>query len=102
MFEFHAFALAISVAFHDEDSALEMIDLLQWPAMVATLAAGWLVASKQRRRRNQGFLLFLVSNLLWLVWGFPAHAYALIFLQFGLAVSNIRGMVKHRTTAEAD
>lgn len=78
-----------------------MLDLVQWPAMLTTLVAGWLVSSKQRRRRDQGFTLFLISNLLWVTWGIPAHAYALIVLQFELCISNIRGVVKNRKSAES-
>ncbi|HMM68377.1 MAG TPA: hypothetical protein PKC03_15690 [Dokdonella sp.] len=73
-----------------------ILDLVQWPAMIATLLAGWLVASKYRRRRDQGFWLFLLSNILWVAWGVFAQAWALVVLQFGLALTNIRGVVKNR------
>jgi hypothetical protein len=69
-----------------------MFDLLQWPAMVVTIAAAWLTASSARTRREWGFRVFLVSNLLWIAWGWSAHAYALIVLQFALAAMNLRGM----------
>lgn len=68
---------------------------LQWPAMVVTLAAGWLVASQARRRRMLGFWLFLASNVLWIVWGWYSASYALIVLQLGLAYMNIRGALKN-------
>ena len=71
-----------------------MIDLLQWPAMVASVAAAWLVASTQAHRRNIGFWVFLVSNVLWVVWGWSTKAYALIALQVILALMNIRGLRK--------
>jgi hypothetical protein len=32
-----------------------------------------------------------VSNVLWLIWGVHAHAYALMVLQVCLAAMNIRG-----------
>jgi hypothetical protein len=73
---------------------MDKLDLLQWPAMAVTLAAAYLVASTSKGRRNAGFWLFLVSNALWMVWGFAAHAYALIVLQIGLAAMNIRGAKK--------
>ena len=69
-----------------------MLDLLQWPAMLVTIAAAWFAASSARHRREWGFRLFLASNLLWVAWGWHAHAYALIVLQFALAAMNIRGM----------
>lgn len=73
----------------------EMFDLLQWPAMVVTIAAAWLVGSRSPRRRTIGFWLFLSSNVLWVAWGIYAHAYALIVLQIGLAIMNIRGVTKN-------
>jgi hypothetical protein len=73
---------------------VDLLDLIQWPAMVATLAAAWLVASSREARRNVGFYVFLASNLLWIVWAWHASAYALIALQVGLAALNIRGAAK--------
>ena len=69
-----------------------MIDWLQWPAMVVTIVAAWLAASSARERREWGFRLYLVSNVLWVAWGWSTHAYALVALQFALAAMNIRGM----------
>ena len=74
---------------------MDLMDLVQWPAMVATVIAGWLVASQSTRRRNWGFWCFLVSNVLWAVWGWHAQAYALIVLQLCLAALNIRGARKN-------
>lgn len=68
-----------------------MLNLIQWPAMLVTVIAAWFVASRSRARRELGFWLFLASNLLWVVWGLSAHAYALVALQLCLAVMNIRG-----------
>jgi hypothetical protein len=73
---------------------MDFVDLLQWPAMVASVAAAWLVASTQARRRNIGFWVFLASNVLWVVWGWSTKAYALIALQVILAAMNIRGLKK--------
>ncbi len=73
---------------------MDWIDLLQWPAMVVTLLASWLVASRSAVRRHVGFWVFLASNGLWVAWGLHASAYALIALQLGLAAMNIRGAVK--------
>jgi hypothetical protein len=70
------------------------IDMLQWPAMVASVGAAWLVASTQARRRNIGFWVFLLSNVLWVVWGWSTKAYALIVLQVILALMNVRGLKK--------
>lgn len=77
-----------------------MIDWLQWPAMAATLVAAWLVASQRRPRRLAGFALFVVSNVLWIVWALPISAYALIVLQIGLFALNVRGIRKNDPDAE--
>ena len=68
------------------------IDALQWPAMVTTLVAAWLVASQSQQRRRCGFWLFVASNALWIAWGWHTQAYALITLQVGLFVMNLRGI----------
>ena len=33
---------------------MDYIDLIQWPAMVATVVAAWLVASQHKRKRELG------------------------------------------------
>jgi hypothetical protein len=71
-------------------------DALQWPAMVVTVVAAWLVASQRKFKRNWGFWLFLCSNLLWIAWGWYDRAFALIVLQLCLAFLNIRGAIKNR------
>ncbi len=71
------------------------INLIQWPAMLFTVFAAWLVASNSKRKRCWGFWIFLLSNVLWVIWGFYSNAYALILLQFCLAALNIRGVYKN-------
>jgi hypothetical protein len=73
---------------------MDALDLVQWPAMAVTIAASWLIASTQPRRRNAGFWLFMLSNALWVAWGLHSNAPALIALQIGLAAMNIRGAMK--------
>ena len=73
---------------------MDILDLVQWPAMLVTLAASWLVASRSPQRRSAGFWVFLLSNALWVAWGWHTSAMALIALQVGLAAFNIRGAVK--------
>ena len=72
------------------------LDWLQWPAMLVTVLAAWLVASQSRRKRNIGFWTFLASNVLWIAWGWHARAWALIALQVCLAALNIRGVKKNQ------
>lgn len=78
---------------------MDILDLLQWPAMTVTLLAAWLVASRARRKRIAGFWCFLASNMLWMVWGWHTAAYALVILQLALTVTNVRGL--RRNDADA-
>ena len=75
---------------------MNWIDWLQWPAMLVTVIAAWLVASQKKFKRNWGFWLFLLSNVLWIIWGLHDKAYALIALQVFLAALNIRGAMKNQ------
>lgn len=77
------------------------LNLLQWPAMLVTLVASWLVASSHKSLRNGAFWIFLASNALWVAWGIHAHAWALVVLQLGLAVMNIRGAMKTDSASSA-
>jgi hypothetical protein len=71
------------------------LDLVQWPAMAVTVLASWLVASQRPRMRKAGFWVFLLSNALWVAWGWHAQAWALVALQACLLVLNIRGARKN-------
>ena len=73
---------------------MDLLDHLQWVAMIVTIAASWLVASSHEGKRYAGFWIFLLSNATWAAWGWHANAPALIALQFCLAAMNIRGAMK--------
>ena len=68
---------------------------LQWPAMVVTVLAAWLVASSSEQRRRWGFYVYVLSNVLWAVWGWHTQAWALIALQLALFTMNVRGVRKN-------
>ena len=72
-----------------------VLDAIQWPAMAVTLLAAWLVASRHKERRAAGFWWFIASNILWVVWAWHVHAWALIALQVGLFAMNVRGAIKN-------
>jgi hypothetical protein len=73
---------------------MDWLDQIQWPAMVVTVSAAWMVASQRKWKRNWGFWLFILSNILWIIWALHDEAYALIALQLCLAALNIRGTRK--------
>ena len=76
------------------------LNLVQWPAMVVTVAASWFVTSRYKDNRWLGFLLFLGSNILWTLWGWNSGALALVILQACLAVMNIVGMKRANADSE--
>jgi len=75
-------------------SSSDWLNALQWPAMVITLVAAWWAASNRRGTRWVGFCLYLASNALWIAWGLQVRAWALVALQIGLVVMNLRGVLK--------
>jgi hypothetical protein len=79
-----------------------LIDFLQWPAMAVTLCAAFLVGARHARRRVFGFYTFILSNLLWIVWGLHDEAWALITLQLGLLAMNVRAIFRNHKEAEAE
>lgn len=76
---------------------MNVFELTQWPAMLVTLWAAWAVGSQSKQRRQLGFWLFIASNALWIVWGVHERAWALIVLQIGLFILNVRGARKNES-----
>ena len=73
----------------------EMLNLIQWPAMATTLLSAWLVASQSKHKRGLGFWIFILSNILWVLWGWLDGSMALSAMQIGLLLLNIRGAFKN-------
>lgn len=73
---------------------MDYVNLLQWPAMVINILAVWLLTYQVKRMRQAGFLFSLLSNVLWIIWGWHVGALAVLGLQFALAAINIRGVRK--------
>jgi hypothetical protein len=76
----------------------EFIDFLQWPAMAISLYAAFMVGSKKAGKRIFGFWAFILSNVLWIVWGVHDEAWALISLQVALMAMNVRGIFKNESS----
>jgi hypothetical protein len=74
---------------------MDILNFIQWPAMVASVVAAWLVGAQSKRRRLFGFWWFMGSNVLWIAWGWHVHAWALIALQVALIILNVRGARKN-------
>jgi len=58
--------------------------------------AGFIQAKVQK---ELGLRVFLLSNILWIVWAAGDRAYAMIVLQVCLAAMNIRGVRTNDTSA---
>ena len=71
------------------------LDFLQLPAMAVSLYAAFMVGSKKAGKRIFGFWMFILSNVLWIVWGVHDEAWALISLQVALMAMNARGIFKN-------
>jgi len=74
---------------------LAWLDWVQWPAMLVTVVAAWMIGSSRPGRRMGGFVCFGLSNVLWVIWGLYAGAFALIVLQICLFLMNLRGFKKN-------
>ena len=77
----------------------EFLDLLQWPAMAVSLYAAFMIGSKKPGKRIFGFWMFILSNVLWIVWGVHDEAWALIALQVALMAMNVRGIFKNESAS---
>ena len=81
---------------------MDWIDIIQWPAMAATLLGAWLLASDQARTRIIGFAVFCLSNVMWVIWGWHDQAWALVSLQVGLFFLNSRGIKRNNEELEEE
>lgn len=69
--------------------------------MATTIISAWLVASQSKHKRSVGFWCFLLSNILWILWGWFDNAYALIAMQIGLLFLNFRGALKNEVETKS-
>ena len=75
------------------------LDFLQWPAMAVSLYAAFMIGSKKAGKRIFGFWMFILSNIMWIIWGFHDEAWALISLQVALMAMNVRGIFKNESAS---
>ncbi|SCY52990.1 hypothetical protein SAMN05216308_11557 [Nitrosospira sp. Nsp13] len=67
--------------------------------MVINILSVWMLTSQSKGKRHAGFLLSLLSNLLWIIWGWHVQAFAVLGLQIALATLNIHGVRKTESNA---
>ena len=73
----------------------DMLALLEWPAMAISLVAAYLLGSIHTTKRIVAFVMLIIGNLMWIGWGWGDGAKALIALNVGLMVLNIRAIMKN-------
>lgn len=80
----------------------EFFALLEWPAMLISLAAAWWMGSTKAKKRIVAFVLLIVGNLMWIAWGWGEGAWALIALNVGLMGLNVRAIMKNEDEVEGE
>lgn len=66
--------------------------------MAVSLYAAFMIGSKHAGKRIFGFWAFILSNILWIIWGVHDEAWALIALQVALMAMNVRGIFKNESS----
>lgn len=72
-------------------TALTWIDAIGWLAAIAGLLGAYLLAQNNKSSK-WGFVMFLVSNCFWFVFGYYTHAYSLVVQQIGFTVTSCIGI----------
>lgn len=73
----------------------EFFALLEWPAMIISLLAAYLLGSQKAEKRVWAFWMLTAGNVMWIAWGWGADAWALIALNLGLMMLNLRAIRKN-------
>ena len=68
--------------------------------MAVSLVAAYWMGSKKADKRIVAFLMLSAGNLMWIAWGWGEDAFALIALNVGLLLLNVRGILKNEKAKE--
>jgi hypothetical protein len=69
---------------------------LDWPAMAMALIGSYLVGNTSIISRRRGFIIYLVSNALWITWGVATHNWPLAIMSLAFCYTSGRGWVNAR------
>lgn len=69
---------------------------MQWPGLVTGLAGAWLVSGTTNRKRFWGFLLWVLSDIFWTMFGCATGGWGLILTQLVFCCTSSRGMWNNR------
>lgn len=70
-----------------------MIEILEWAGCLTGLCGAALLALNNRYS-GWGFVLFLVSNIAWIVFGLSTHATGMVVMQIGFTATSLIGVWK--------
>ena len=79
-----------------------ILDLLQYPGVALGLAGALLVSQRSVRARRWGFLLWIGSNTLLILWAVGAAAWALLAMYAVYSATSVVGWWNNRSNAESD
>lgn len=80
----------------------DILALLEWPAMAISLVAAYLLGSINPTKRIVAFVMLIIGNVMWIGWGCGSDAMALIALNVGLMVLNVRAIFKNEHAKEEE
>lgn len=75
---------------------IHRLEELQWIAAAFSVFGAWGAGSRESGQRLSGFTLFLLSNVVWLVWAGGTGAWGLFAMQIVFTATSIRGIVINR------
>lgn len=75
-------------------------ELLQWPAMGTAIVGAWLTGDRQAKRRQFGFMLYLVSNAGWFAMGQMCALPALSLQSIAFTLPALRGVWNNRSSLQ--
>lgn len=69
------------------------ISFMEWSGAALGLL-GALLLSMNRVFSRYGWLLFLLSNFMWIGFGIATEAWGLVFMQVGFTLTSLNGLVQ--------
>jgi hypothetical protein len=73
--------------------------ILQWSGAVTAVTGSYLTGSQERRLRQGGFALYLVSNALWIADALHTQTWGLLAMNAAFTLTSLRGVWTNRSTA---
>ena len=69
---------------------------IEYPAVALSMLGSILVSSSLRKRRMTGFLIWLISNTLFIIWAIYISAWAVILMYLFFSGTSIKGFVSNK------